>query len=313
MLCRVLVGGHVTLSPSKPTSRLRSHKGSYVKRQVLVFRRMSTLDTLVADLRAEREALDEVVVDLDAEAWSQPTPARGWTIQDQIWHLTWFDGAARRTIAEPERFAAEAIRAQVDFDAYVADLEAEGRALLPAEVLAAWREGNDTLRDAALAADTRQRVAWYVTEMSVTSLVSARVMETWAHGQDVRDTLGVASEVSDRLRHVAHIGANAMRYAFVVHRLDAPSTPVRVELELPSGALFTFGPEGVDDRVRGQALDFCLVVTQRRHVDDVELDIEGSAAQAWMPIAQAFAGPPGVGRLPGQFGAAPMANRARQT
>lgn len=260
---------------------------------------MFILAELVDDLRAERSALDDVVSDLDAKAWALPTPAPGWNIQDQIWHLTWFDGAARRTIAEPEIFAAEAARAKVDFDAYVADLEAQGRALTPADVLETWRNGNEAFCGAALAADPGTRVAWYVTEMSVTSIVSARVMETWAHGQDVRDTLGVAPEVSDRLRHVAHIGANAMAYAFVVRGLEAPTVPVRVELVLPSGALFTFGPEQADDLVQGSALDFCLVVTQRRHLDDVDLRVEGPVARAWMPIAQAFAGPPGAGRSPG--------------
>ena len=47
--------------------------------------------------------------------------------------------------------------------------------------------------------------------------------------------------------------------------------------------------------------DFCRVVTQRRHVDDTDLRITGQSAHEWMALAQAFAGPPGQGRKPGQF------------
>jgi uncharacterized protein (TIGR03084 family) len=74
-----------------------------------------------------------------------------------------------------------------------------------------------------------------------------------------------------------------------------------VDLASPSGETWTWGPEDADDRITGPALDFCLVVTQRRHVDDTALQIEGPAATEWMSIAQAFAGPPGPGRRPGQF------------
>jgi len=58
---------------------------------------------------------------------------------------------------------------------------------------------------------------------------------------------------------------------------------------------------GAADRVTGTALDFCLVVTQRRHPADTGLVASGPAAEGWIAIAQAFAGPPGPGRTPGQF------------
>ena len=57
----------------------------------------------------------------------------------------------------------------------------------------------------------------------------------------------------------------------------------------------------------GPALDFCLLVTQRRHRDDLALSIDGPAATEWMTIAQAFAGAAGTGRSPGLQGGEPMA------
>jgi uncharacterized protein (TIGR03084 family) len=262
---------------------------------------MSLLDELIADLRAECAALDQIVDRLAPGEWATVTPADGWDIRDQIWHLAWYDEAAYRATAEPEAYAEEWAKVFLDVDAYADDVVRQGRELAPEAVLARWREQSGLFQRAALAAGPRTRVNWHDTQMSVASMVTARIQETWAHGQDVRDALGLPSEVSDRLRHVAHIGCGAMPYAFLAHGKQPPTAPVRVELQLPSGALFQFGPDDAADRVTGRALDFCLVVTQRRHLSDVALDIVGPAAGEWMPIAQSFAGPPGPGRAPGQF------------
>jgi uncharacterized protein (TIGR03084 family) len=139
--------------------------------------------------------------------------------------------------------------------------------------------------------------------MSAASSITARIMETWAHGQDVADALGAERAPSDRLRHVAFIGARALPNSYQARGLPVPETTVRVELEAPSGGVWAFGPEGAPDSVRGPALDFCLAVTQRRHLDDLDLELQGAVATEWMSIAQAFAGPPGPGRQPGQFAA----------
>jgi uncharacterized protein (TIGR03084 family) len=129
-------------------------------------------------------------------------------------------------------------------------------------------------------------------------------METWAHGQDVVDALGADRPPTDRLRHVAHIGFVALRFSLAINVHPPNDTPVAVVLEGPSGDVWTWGPgedASVADRVEGTALDFCLVVTQRRHRDDTDLRVSGPAALEWMQVAQAFAGGPGSGRSPGQF------------
>jgi uncharacterized protein (TIGR03084 family) len=133
------------------------------------------------------------------------------------------------------------------------------------------------------------------------SFVTARLMETWAHGQDVRDAAGAPPEVSDRLRHVAHIGVGARPFSHAIRGEEMPPVPVDVVLTGPSGDEWRWGPGDATDRVSGPALDFCLVVTRRRHRDDVGLVVVGDAAEEWMSIAQAFAGPPGSGRRAGQF------------
>jgi uncharacterized protein (TIGR03084 family) len=136
--------------------------------------------------------------------------------------------------------------------------------------------------------------------MGAASMLTARLMETWAHGQDVADALGVSRTPTTRLRHVAHIGARTVGFAFAVHQKTVPPE-FRVELTAADGRLWTWGPSSAADRVTGPVLDFCLLVTQRRHPDDLELTVTGDNAEAWVPIAQAFAGLPGGGRKAGQF------------
>jgi len=166
-------------------------------------------------------------------------------------------------------------------------------------LLDAWRAGRAALLDAARAADPAVRVPWYGPAMGFASFVSARLMETWAHGQDVADALGLAPVTTDRLRHIVHLGVGARAYSFRVRGLQDPGDPVRVEAAPPAGGdAWTWGPAEAADAVRGPALDLALVLTQRRHLADTAVSVEGPTAQAWMAIAQAFAGPPGPGRPP---------------
>jgi uncharacterized protein (TIGR03084 family) len=126
-------------------------------------------------------------------------------------------------------------------------------------------------------------------------------METWAHGQDVADTLDVRRVPTGRLRHVAFLGVRALPNSYRARGLAVPAEPVRVELDGPEGDTWVYGPDGAADVVRGPALDFCLVVTRRRHPADTDLETAGPVAAEWLSIAQAFAGPPGQGRRPGEF------------
>jgi len=151
--------------------------------------------------------------------------------------------------------------------------------------------------------DPAVRVPWFGPSMSVASSLTARLMETWAHGQDIADTVGVHRAPTHRLRHVAHIGVGARPFSYAAHQLPMPAEPVRVELVAPSGELWTWGPADAANLVTGPALDFCLLVTQRRHRADTAVVAAGTAADQWLTIAQAFAGPPGSGRVPGQFAA----------
>ncbi|MEV0317022.1 TIGR03084 family metal-binding protein [Streptomyces sp. NPDC050658] len=257
---------------------------------------MSEAVPVLDDLRSESEELDRLVGELAEERWALPTPAARWTVAHQIAHLAWTDRAALLAVTDPDAFGKLVEEALAAPDSFVDDGAEEGAALPPGELLARWRAGRDGLLDALRAAPRGTRFPWYGPPMSATSMATARLMETWAHGQDVADALGVVRVPTDRLRHVAHIGVRARDFAFGVHGLPAPAEPFRVELLLPSGALWAQGPEDASQRVTGPALDFCLLVTQRAHRDDLSVRAQGADAERWLGIAQAFAGPAGPGR-----------------
>lgn len=259
-----------------------------------------SLDMLCGDLAAEHEALEALVLDADEATMDLPTPSPGWRVRDQIAHLAFFDGATRMAVSDPAGFDEERTLALADPDTYGQRAISAGDGLSASELLNWWRSERRELLELLRGRDPKSRVPWYGPSMSAASKVTARIMETWAHGQDVADALGRQREPSDRLRHVAHVGVGARAFSYVNRGMDVPNEPIYVELTAPSGARWTWGEAG-RDQVRGPALDFCLLITQRRHRDDVELEVEGDLAEEWIQIGQAFAGPPGEGRRAGQF------------
>jgi uncharacterized protein (TIGR03084 family) len=262
---------------------------------------MAELAEIIEDLRAEHDALDSLVAGLKAEEWDKPTPAEGWSIRDQVTHLTFFDHQAHLAVTDPDGFAEALASAAEDPLAFTDRPLAEARTQETGEVLGRWRAARARMLEAFASLDPDARIPWYGPAMSARSFVTARLMETWAHGQDIVDALERKREATKRLRHVAHIGVLARPFAYQVHGLTLPDEPVYVELQAPDGDVWTWGVPG-GQSVRGPALDFCLVVVQRRHVDDTRLEVVGDSARQWMEIAQAYAGPPGTGRRPGQFG-----------
>jgi uncharacterized protein (TIGR03084 family) len=250
------------------------------------------------DLAAEHSDLDGVVGGLSDAQWLIDTPSPGWAIRDQISHLWFFDQRALMALTDTDAFAADTkwLIANGGTDASID----AGRSIEPAELLHRWREDRQQLIDVASTVDPATRVPWYGPPMAARSFITARLMETWAHGQDVADALAVVRQPTARLRHVAHLGVRTRPFSYVAHGLTMPDVDVAVHLIGPDGEQWDWGESAVDE-VSGSALDFCLVVTQRRHLADTRLSVVGDAAMEWMTIAQAFAGGVGAGREAGQF------------
>ncbi|MFJ3304580.1 TIGR03084 family metal-binding protein [Streptomyces sp. NPDC086549] len=259
---------------------------------------MSDPTPVFDDLRDESEELDRLVAELSPEQWALATPAPGWTVAHQIAHLTWTDRSALLAVTDVDAFHGLVEKALAAPETFVDEGAGAGAQLPSSALLSTWREGRAALDRALRESPAGARFPWYGPPMSAASMATGRLMETWAHGQDVADTLGVVRTPTDRLKHVVRIGVRARDFAFGAHGLPAPVEEFRVEILGPSGDIWTYGPGDAPQRVTGPALDFCLLVTQRAHRADLAVRAEGPDADRWLDIAQAFAGPPGAGRPP---------------
>jgi len=253
------------------------------------------------DLAMEQEELDAVVANLDEAEWKTMTPSEGWDIKEQIRHLAYVENKAILAASNPEAFKQWFEEMLQDPNKMTRHMETTGKDLTAAETLQWWRDERRALLEVLAKMDRKERLAWYGPALSAMTFATARLMETWAHGQDVVDALGIQRKPTDRLRNIAHMGVSALKFSYANRKMEAPVTPVCVELTGPSGDIWSWGPEEAKDTVKGPAEDFCLVVVQRRHVADTNLIISGETAQQWMSIAQVYAGPPTEGRKPGMF------------
>jgi len=258
----------------------------------------SVLEAVLADLTAEGDRIDALVADLDEAGWRTSTPAEGWDVATTIVHLAWTDECSVAAGTDKEAWDATVMKAIANPEGFVDEEAFEGAKASGQEILARWRASRPRLVEMLRNYPEGEKLPWYGPPMSPTSMATARFMETWAHGLDIDEALGVRSEPTDRVRHVAHLGVRTRNFAFGVHGIAAPAEEFRIELKAPSGELWTWGPEEATQRVTGSAYDFCLLVTQRGHRADLDLDAQGADADAWLDIAQAFAGPPGTGREP---------------
>jgi uncharacterized protein (TIGR03084 family) len=258
---------------------------------------MVEIAEMLVDLEAESADLDRLVADLPPDGWERPTPSPGWTIAHQIAHLAWTDGASLLAVTDSDAYGEHLAEAMSDPASFV-DRGAREWLAPPPELLARWREGRAALAAALAQVPPGARVFWYGNVMTAPSMATARIMETWAHGLDVADALGVTREPTARLRHIAHLGWRTIEHSFLAHDRPAPAEPITFVLTAPDGSLWTYGDPSVDNQVTGPALDLCLLVTQRRHRDDLALTATGLFADQWLDVAQAFAGPPGSGRAP---------------
>ncbi len=252
------------------------------------------------DFRAESRALHALLEPIDPERFTAPTQFKGWSINDVLQHLhVWNKMAALQLSdeAEIERQFASLIELEGKLRVFEAEL-LDG--LSGAGLLAAWIAGAESLADAFAGADPKQRLKWVGPSMSARSSITARLMETWAHGQEVYDELGVVRANADRIRGIVVLGVNTYRWTYMAHGAEPPGPMPQLVLTAPSGAVWTHGEAGESGLIEGLAEDFCQVVTQTRNVKDTGLNVSGEIATDWMSKAQCFAGPPATPPKPGE-------------
>lgn len=246
------------------------------------------------DFRAESRALAQLLVQADDRDFGRVTQFKGWTVADVIGHLHLFNCAAQKAVEDDQAFADFMLPIMADMAAGKTLLECQYpwlNGLCGRSLFEVWQAGSEDCADAYTKVDPKQRVQWVGPSMSALSSITARQMETWAHGQEVFDLFGVERQEHDRIRNIAHLGVATFGWSFQNRGDAVPETPPRVALTGPSGEEWAWGDEDSSECIRGTAVDFARVVTQVRNIGDTGLTVSGPVATRWMEIAQCFAGP----------------------
>jgi uncharacterized protein (TIGR03084 family) len=248
------------------------------------------------DLRDEVDEFSAFLETLEAADWERETAFMEWTPWDVVAHLHYFDHASLVALEGEEAFAPErralfeAIRTGTTNKQLArkrfGDLDAT-------RLIARWVQTAHALAQELSESDPKRRLPWFAPDMGVAMFTTARYMETWAHAQEVYDLVGASRLYTDRIKNIATIGVKTFGWTFANRKLDPPGQAPHVRLVAPSGDIWEWNnPPSENNYVRGEAVDFCHVVTQTRNVLDTPLDVTGPVATQWMSIAQCFAGTP---------------------
>lgn len=253
------------------------------------------------DFLDESKALYSLIKDLSDEELEHVTAFKHWTISDVVGHLHIWNIAAELSLNKPDDFqkfystVEKAFKAGASFKDFERSwLKENGRHLVKL-----WRKYFTEIANSFANANPKARVKWAGPDMSVRSSITARLMETWAHGQEIYDLLGVERKNTDRIKNIVVLGVNTFKYTYAVRGEPVPRVMPFVKLTAPSGVIWTFGDENKEECIEGLAEEFCQVVTQTRNIADTDLNVQGKIATDWMSKAQCFAGsaetPPAAG------------------
>ncbi len=256
---------------------------------------------VLSALKADAAELRRLLSGLDAAEWTTPTPAPGWTITHQVAHLAATFQRAGLAAGDPDAFRDVMAHAEPDLADEVAAVMRPYLELPTDKLRDRWYEEMVTAADALAAVPPGEEVPWLVNPLPPAVLASGGLMELFAHGQDIADALGERLERTDRIGHLVGFVVHTRQFGYLASGMTPPEADFRFEVTAPSGALWTFGPPDASQRIEGPAVDLCLLAARRRHHADLSLVATGEHAQRWLEIAQAYRGPAGAGRAPGQF------------
>lgn len=253
------------------------------------------------DFKSESDNLYQTLCHLADKDFEQITQFKNWTINNVIQHLHFFNWAAHLSIKDEQAFrklTEDLKESRAADETMVRYTERNLDGVKGQNLLQLWQNLYSEMSDVLKLTEPKKRVQWFGPDMSVLSSVTARLMETWAHGLDIYDTLGIARKENDYIRNIVVLGNNTFAWSFLNRGEQAPKNKPFLQLVAPSGGIWNFNKPSTANFIAGSAAEFCQVVTQTRNIQDTSLNVKGSNAAYWMSIAQCFAGPPRTPPLP---------------
>lgn len=250
----------------------------------------------ITDFHDEGKELRGLLEMLSDSDWDRTTLFKDWTVNDVVLHLHCGDLSAAASARDPAEYETLRRETQARRQAGNLSMIQESRLRFPdlrgKALMTRWWAQLEDLCALLATKDPAERLSWAGPTMAVRMFVTARQMETWAHGQEIYDVMGRDRVYHDRLKNIAVIGVRTFGWTFTNRKLPVPPAVPYVRLTGPSGDVWEWNDPAAADSVEGDAVEFCQVVTQTRGIGDTGLTVKGETAKRWMDIAQCFAGPP---------------------
>jgi uncharacterized protein (TIGR03084 family) len=244
----------------------------------------ASIVTILADLQAEQDRLEDILLSLSDDAWCAPSGAEGWTIADVVLHLAQTEEAVVSTAAGHDGLSRWGI-GQASMDVVVDQMVRTERGN-PVEILRRWQRARRASRHALNDADPNVSLPWAAAPLKPATLATTRLAEHWAHGLDVTRPLDIPFPDTARLRHVAWLAYRSLPYAFALAGL-APC-PVYCELVAPDGTAWRFGPTDAASVITGSAGAFCRVGARRILADESGLVANGPYGSAALQLLRTY-------------------------
>jgi uncharacterized protein (TIGR03084 family) len=251
------------------------------------------MDSIVDALAEQQAELSSLLDPLDDDGWAKPSPCEGWSVADVVLHLVQTNGMAQASLDDRyDEFLEEMLvgaRIATDVDDGAAAMVERDRGMPNDELNERWRTEAAALTASFAAADPHRRVQWVVGRLSVRTLTTTRLAETWIHTGDVAEALGILLPPTPRLEHIARLAWRTLPYAF--ERGGRTLTgPVAFELEGPDGAPWRFTPDGdALTTIRGPGAELCMVAGRRVEPGETDLEGDGPDAAAVLELVRTYA------------------------
>lgn len=225
--------------------------------------------TILSDLVAEQQSLDQYLQKIPVRDWSTPTAVQGWDIRDIVSHLAHFEELTAQTVVGEELAIGEA-----------GDLYREGvlrgREIRPQDVIEWWRKGRAKLIEPLSEMSPTQQIPWMGVEMAAQTVAIYRLTDTWAYGLDIYEAMGDEYEDTTRIRHICWLG-----WATLAHHLqeNGENPTVRVEVIGPQYYKWVYGEEHSPHQIKGSASDWARLAVHRLAPSETSLDCSTETAE----------------------------------
>ena len=239
---------------------------------------------ILSDLVAEQQFLDQSLQRIPIKVWDLVTPNKPWTVRDTIAHLADFEELGADSIAGGDKI--KEWQNSPDLEALKKKAIKKGRGMRPQDVIEWWRGGRAKVVEPLSHMNGDDRVDWIAGDMSARTFATFRLMETWMHGLDIYDTLGLEVEDTPRIRHISWLGWKTLPYAF--KQAGEDYEPVRIEVIGPGYAKWIYGPDDTDQLIKGSASDWARIVVRRIKPRDTRLKVTGEYAEKAVEVAKAW-------------------------